>query len=117
MAKRPLYVLTYIRDYDGYESINEYIGSNYKAACARYLELYNYVRQRDFLDENVAEDRIDGNFRTPPTELKPGQSIASYLNDNDCFYITIELSCIMPGAFRISQMEEQYKAHYPNAKY
>ena len=114
---RPFYIVSYTREYDGYESIIEYIGTNYKAALNRYIKLIEYIKQRDFLDENIAEDRIEQTVRLPEQQLLPGQSVYSYMNDNDCCYMSFELSCMNTGSFRTQSFEEKYKRDCPNAKY
>ena len=117
MGKRPYYIISYTRDYDGYETIIEYIGTNYKAALNRYIKLIEYIKQRDFLEENVQEDRIEQRTNIPETQLQPGQRVYSYMNDNDCFYITIEMFCINTDKFQTARFENQYEQEYPNAKH
>ena len=78
MGKRPYYIISYTRDYEGYETVIEYIGTNYKAALNRYIKLIEYIKQRDFLDEHVEEDRIEQRVQLPEGELTPGHSVYSY---------------------------------------
>lgn len=117
MGKRPYYVIMWHRDYEGHESVIEYVGTNYAAAKARYRWLFDYLRQREFLDEGIAADRIEGRFNELPAAMVPGQSICSYMNDNDCFYIDIEVRCLATNAFANQQMESRYKQDFPDSKY
>ena len=117
MGKRPYYIISYTRDYEGYETVIEYIGTNYKAALNRYIKLIEYIKQRDFLEEHVEEDRIEQRVNIPDSELIPGQSVYSYINDNDCFYISVEMRCMNTDTFTTAIFENQYKQEYPNAKH
>lgn len=117
MGKRPYYVISYTREYDGYETVVEYIGTNYKAALNRYIKLIEYIKQRDFLDEHVEEERIEQRVNLPERQLEPGQSVYSYLNDNDCYYMSIEMRCLNTDTFHTIAFENKYKIEYPNAKH
>jgi len=117
MGKRPYYIISYTRDYEGYETVIEYIGTNYKAALNRYIKLIEYIKQRDFLEEHVEEDRIEQRVQLPEGELTPGHSVYSYMNDNDCFYISVEMRCMNTDTFSTARFENQYKQEYPNAKH
>ena len=119
MGKRPYYVINYIRDYDGYETYLEYIGSNYKAALNRYIKLFEYLKKRDFIDEGVAEENISAELRLPTEDrpLEPGQTLWSYLNDNDSFYESISISCRYTNSYSTPFFEEKYKTEFPDSKY
>lgn len=114
---RKYYVISVQREYDGYETTIEYIGTNFKAACERYQKLFQYIKQRDFLDEGIAEDRIEANFRMPQAEMRPGDNNWSNLNDNDCYYISVVMHCITTNHFQSQFWEDRYKQETPNAKY
>ena len=117
MGKRPYYVIMWHRDYEGHETIIEYVGTNYTAAKARYRWLFDFLRQREFLDEGIREDRIEARFNELPAAMNPGQSICSYMNDNDCFYIDIEIRCLHAHAWANRGMEDRYKLDCPDSKY
>lgn len=117
MGKRPYYVIMWNRDYEGHESIIEYVGTNYAAAKARYRWLYDFLRQREFVDEGVAEDRIEGHFNELPAIMNVGQSVCSSLYDNDCYYIDIEIKCLNANTWSNGSMEDRYKLDFPNSKY
>ena len=117
MGKRPYYIISYTRDYDGYETVIEYIGTNYKAALNRYIKLIEYIKQRDFLDEHVGEDRIEQRVQLPEGGLPPGRSVYSYMNDNDCYYISIEMRCMNTDTFSTPAFETKYQQEHPNAKH
>ena len=117
MGNRPYYIISYTRDYDGYETFIEYVGTNYKAALDRYVALVNYIKQRDFLDCGIEEDRIDMRVDIPQTPLQPGHRTYAYINDNDCGYMTGELRFVNTNRFLTSTFEEKYKATHPNSKY
>lgn len=119
MGKRPYYIIHYIRDYDGYETFLEYVGSNYKAALNRYIKLFEYLKKRDFIDEGVAEENISAELRLPTEDhpLRPGGNLWSYLNDNDSFYESICISCCYTNSYSNSFFEEKYKTEFPDSKY
>lgn len=119
MGKRPYYIITYIKDYDGYETYLEYVGSNYKAAVNRYIKLYEYLKQRDFIEQGVAEENICGDLRLPTKDdpLEVGRTFWSYLNDNDSFYESISISCRNTDSFFTTSFEENYKREFPNSKH
>lgn len=114
---RKYYVIRLEREYEGYETNIMYIGTNAKAAIDRYTKLFQYVKQRDYLDEGVAPDRIEENFRMPSPEMNPGEQCYSGLNDGDCYYETLVFSCHTTNHFSIPAFEDRYKRETPNAKY
>lgn len=119
MGNRPYYIITYIRDYDGYETNLEYVGSNYKAAINRYIKLFQYLKQRDFLDEGVAEENIYSDLKLPTEDhpLEPGRQLWSYLNDNDSFYESVCIACRYTNSFLTPYFEDKYKNEFPDSKY
>ena len=117
MGTRPYYVIMWHRDYDGHEHIIEYVGTNYKAAKERFRYLFEFIYQRDFLDEGIAAERVERHFNECPATLLPGQSVYAYMNDNDCYYIDLELKCMNTGKFHNQHMEDRYKQDFPNSKY
>lgn len=117
MGNRKYYVLAWHRDYDGHEHIIEYVGTNYAALKARYRWLFDFLKQREFLDEGIAEERIEARFNDLPATMEPGQSYYAYMNDNDCFYIDIEVRCMYTNSFCNRQMEDRYKLDFPDSKY
>ncbi len=119
MGKRPYYVILFTKEYDGYETYLVYAGTNWKAACDRYKSYYQFIRNRDFINEGIEEARIEDGFRTPDpnTPLRPWQNIYSYINDNDCYYVNIQLWCIETNKFMQDTAETNYKNMFPNSKY
>ena len=117
MGKRPYYIIKHTKDYDGYECYVDYIGTNYKAALHRYKKLIDYIKQRWFIDDGVDENNIEQRIDIPQHQLLPGQATYSYLNDSDCFYISIEMSCMETNKFAIADFEQLYKRDYPDSKY
>lgn len=117
MGKRPYYVIMWHRDYDGHEHIIEYVGVNYKAAQERFKYLFEFLYQRDFIDEGVNADRIERHMYDFPPVLQPGQSVYGYINDQDCYYIDLELKCLHTGKFHNQHLEDRYKQDFPNSKY
>lgn len=117
MGKRPYYVIMWHRDYEGHETIIEYVGTNYAAAKARYRWLFDFLKQREFLDEGIREDRIEARFNELPAAMTIGQSICSYMNDNDCFYIDLEIRCLNAHTWANRSMEDRYKLDFPDSKY
>ena len=117
MGKRPYYVIMWHRDYEGHEAIIEYVGTNYAAAKARYRWLFDFLRQREYLDEGIAAERIEARFNELPVAMIPGQSVCSYLNDGDCYYVDIEIRCLNAHTWASGQMEDRYKQDFPNSKY
>jgi len=116
---RPYYIISYIRDYDGYDVSIEYIGTNYKAALDRYAKIFQYIKQRDFLEEDVEEENIEQRLHLPDgkEDLAPGHCVASYINDGNEFYGTIKLECVLSKQFLTRRFEEEYRAECPNSKY
>ena len=117
MQKRPYYVITYTREGDGYEATVMYVGCNYKAACDRYKFLYEDVKRREYIDEGVNEDNIDGHYSAPQDHLDVGNAIWSSLSDNDCYWVSIELRAIYLNEFINNTREVCYKNYNPKAKY
>ena len=119
MGKRPYYIIVFSKEYDGYENYIVYTGTNWKAACDRYKAFYQYVRQRDFINEGIEEGRIEDGFRPadPNNPIRPWQNLCSYINDNDCYYVTIQLWCVETDVFSNAQAEEKYKEMFPNSKH
>lgn len=124
MGTRPYYIIYHTVDYDGYEVYIDYVGSNFKAAADRYNSLFQSMRQRNFLDDGVEEDNINGSY-TDPIEIKdrPGTCAYSYLNDNDTYYLNITMMCTLTGKFTPAPngaeniYETDYRNRYPNSKY
>lgn len=117
MGKRPYYLIYWTRDCDGYEFFPEYIGTNYKAALERYVQLFEYIRQNEFIDEGVNPDHIRGEVNLPRNPLLPGQEQASWINDDDTCWISVHLRCVTTGEFMSGVFERRYKEQFPNAKY
>ena len=117
MGKRPYYIINIIRDYDGYDSILEYIGTNYKAALNRYARLIEYIKQEEFFDQGVREGDMEIRIGMPENPLQPGEAVFSTVYDNDCCYYTIELFCRNTDVFNNQLHEEKYKREYPDAKH
>lgn len=122
MGKRPYYILFYTTEYDGYNTEIVYIGSNFKAAKERYRALYDYIYDRDFIQQGVEPDRIDATFRQAPDDkMTPGQHISSWLNDQNETYDSVHLMCLNTGIFsgrgEMTHLEELYQMNHPNAKY
>ena len=116
-GKRPYYVITYIREYDGYDSWVEYIGTNWKAAYNRYLKLVKYVEERELLNEGVDPDEVNRHIQEITEPLAPGRMISAYVNDNNCYYMTIKLECLTTNSFIDRGFEQKYKEEFPNSKY
>ena len=117
MGNRPYYVIMWHRDYDGHEHVIEYVGTNYAAVKARFRWLFDFLRQREFLDEGVAEDRIEARFNDLPEEMTPGTSCYAYINDSDCYYVDLEVKCLHTNAFCNRSVEDRYKLDFPDSKY
>lgn len=121
MGKRPYYVLYYTTEYDGYNSTVVYVGYDFKAAKARYKALYDFIYDTDFIQNGIEADRIEGDFRPAPEDLRPGQRVSSWLNDQCETYDSINLVCLNTGAFMGNQnmqhLEELYQMNHPNAKF
>ena len=117
MGTRPYYVIMWHRDYDGHEHIIEYVGTNYQAAKERFRYLYEFIYQRDFLDEGIAADRVERHIHDFPATMLPGQSVYAYMNDNHCYYIDLELKCMNTGRFHNQHMEDRYKQDFPDSRY
>ena len=117
MGKRPYYIINTCVDYDGYNTMIDYVGTNWRAAYNRYLALVDIIKQREFLDENVPEDSIEVRVHRADKPLTPNQSVWSYLNDqNDC-YISIQLVCVNTNEFTNPITERAFKMRYPDSKY
>jgi len=117
MGNRKFYSLEFLIDNEGYHNNVIYFGPNYKAACDRYRFLFNFIKKRHFIDEGVMENDIYQTFREPPENISYGGSVESYLNDQDCYYVTIKLSCVKSKGFISDSMEAEYKRQFPDGKY
>lgn len=116
-GKRPFYVITRYKYYEGdTEYWVEYIGTNYKAACARYNMLYDYIYQTEFVDQGIDEERISKHQDELPKAMAPGEWRRSYVDDDE-LYMNVELRCYNTGFFQSSRLEERYREIFPNAKY
>ena len=121
MGKRPYYILFYTTEYDGYNTEVVYVGYNQKAAKERYKALYDYIYERDFIQQGVEPDRIEGDFRPAPDDMTPGQHVVSWLNDQNEIYDSIHILCLNTGTFsgrgEMAHLEELYQMNHPNAKF
>lgn len=117
MGKRPYYILEFSRDCEGYFSETIYIGTNWKAALDRYVTAFQYIRKMDFLDEGVNEDDIEERLNMPEHQLAPGESVCSYMNDQNECYDSLYLRCLYTNQFHAPAWEGFYKERYPNSKY
>ena len=117
MGKRPYYIIKYVTDYDGYDDRLMYLGTNYKAACNRYLRLVHYLKKRHFLDEGVAEHNISLSIGEPPAAMVPGNSVYTYMNDNDSYYLTVSMRCIDTNRFMDQSYEDMFRQDFPDSKY
>ena len=59
MGNRPLFVLSILRDYDGYEQDVCFATFDFKEAIRRYKFLINYVKEEWFLNHDVLEEDMD----------------------------------------------------------
>lgn len=117
MGKRPYYIIYVTKDCDGYESWIEYIGSNWKAAYARFLSLIESIKQEYFYDEGVDQEHIFVNFNPATQPLEINREIYAGINDDDCCWMSIYMKCLPTGQFAIPMHEERYRRDNPNAKY
>ena len=117
MGKRPYYILEFCRDCDGYYSETIYIGTNWKAALDRYRAAFAYIKKIDFYDHGIHDDDINGELRMPDHQLVPGQSVCSYLNDDNECWDSLYLKCRETNKFHNTEWERYYKELYPNSKY
>lgn len=115
MGKRPFYVITQMNEGDGYSADTVYIGTNYKAAIARFKFLFESIRDNDYGD--IDPDRREATFPEIPNELPVGRCLWAGVNDQDCYYTSLELACINTETFRNPGLETAYKTHNPDAKH
>lgn len=115
MGKRPYYVITQTNEGDGYNADTIYIGTNFKAAVARFRYIFEKIRDNDFGD--VDRDRLEASFPDIPNEFPNGRSIWASINDNDCYYTSLELSMLNTDTFKNRNLEDMYKRDNPEAKH
>lgn len=138
MKKRPFWIIKHSVDYDGYNSYIDYIGKNYEAAWDRFLHIAEQIKNQYFYSNGVADpgDTIIPQENPKEWGKEIGHSVRRSINDDCDCWIGIELACVEMGSFvsnyiprtndwlrptilndMPANIEEQYKAKYPNSKY
>lgn len=138
MKKRPFWIIRHTVDYDGYTNYIDYIGKNYEAAWDRFQYIGKQIKDQYFRSAGV-ENPVDDTIPQSDTKewgKEVGHVVRRSIN-NDCeCWISIELICVEMGSFVNSysqrtndwlrptaindmprDIEELYKAEYPNSKY
>lgn len=115
-GKRLRYVISYSKEYDGYEHTVYYIGSNEKAAIERYRYVIEYLKRVRFFNEGVNEDEIQTTINMPTRPLQNNETIYSSISD-DNEWITIVLQAIVMNTFIEDEEEQRYLDEHPEAKF
>ena len=116
-GKRPYYIISFIRECDGFDSYIIYLGVNWKAAYSRYLSAIDYIKEREFLDYGANEDELNIDIQRAQAPLEIGRYIRAYLNNDDNCWVTVELRCVNTHHFLDQYFENKYKNQFPDSKY
>ena len=109
MENRPIFILSILRDYDGYEQETYFTTFDFKEAIRRYKFLINYVKEEWFLNHDVPEEDMNINIRIPnKKDIHPGFVNYSNMDDNCECYISVIFECFDRNKFKRPGLEEQY---------
>ena len=112
MGNRPLFILSILRDYDGYEQDICFITFDFKEAIRRYKFLINYVKEEWFLNHDVLEEDMDINIRIPnKKDIRPGFISYSNMNDNCDCYMSVIFEFLDRNKFKRPGLETQYQRY------
>lgn len=142
MNKRPLWIITHVVEYDGYNSYVDYVGHNLQAAWERFDYIGEELRRSYFTShgiENPLESWAPRSASERKAHIKdPGHSIYHTISDDCECWISVYLTCIEAGAFTPGlyhnnehinweypniamdlqpDIEEKYKERHPKSKY
>lgn len=117
MGKRKYYVIHRQDEGDGYDTTILYVGTNWKAVVSRYRFLFEEIRDMDFDGRDRDDLEIDYPNNLEQKVMQPGDVVWANVNDNNCYYTSLIISCMTTEHFWNNNVEGRYKNMNPQAKH